>query len=336
MAATTTTTTTTTATDPLRWRMKVEEGRQTWEYFEDPEDPRLKAWPMTDADRYWQGLKLEDAPVYPAAKTPLESARNCLRFFKRLQTEDGHWAGEYGGPMFLIPGLCITMHITGAPWPAGQKAELIRYLCARANPVDGGWGVHIEGVSTAFGTALNYVALRILGLGPDHPVCVKARAYLHKIGGAVGVPAWGKFWLSVLNVYDWEGNNPIPPELWLLPYSLVPFHPGRMWVHTRQVYLPMSFLYGIRFQAKMDPLIASLRKELYTTDYEEINWPAQRNFVATVDLYSPHTKILDFLNSILGLYEKIPNSLLRKPALDAALEQVRHEDNNTKYLDIGP
>ena len=33
-------------------------------------------------------------------------------------------------------------------------------------------------------------------------------------GGATGVPAWGKFWLSVLNVYDWNGNNPIPPELW--------------------------------------------------------------------------------------------------------------------------
>jgi hypothetical protein len=33
-------------------------------------------------------------------------------------------------------------------------------------------------------------------------------------GGATGSPAWGKFWLSILNVYEWEGNNPIPPELW--------------------------------------------------------------------------------------------------------------------------
>jgi len=43
---------------------------------------------------------------------------------------------------------------------------------------------------------------------------VKARATLHKLGGAAAAPSWGKFWLSVLNVYDWEGNNPIPPELW--------------------------------------------------------------------------------------------------------------------------
>ncbi len=33
-----------------------------------------------------------------------------------------------------------------------------------------------------FGTALNYVALRILGVDREHPVCVKARGILHKLG----------------------------------------------------------------------------------------------------------------------------------------------------------
>ena len=56
--------------------------------------------------------------------------------------------------------------------------------------------------------------MRILGVKPDHPVAVKARACLHKFGGALGAPSWGKFWLSVLNVYDWEGNHPVPAELW--------------------------------------------------------------------------------------------------------------------------
>ena len=73
---------------------------------------------------------------------------------------------------------------------------------------------HIEGPSTVFGTALNYCAMRILGVKPDHPVAVKARACLHKFGGALGAPSWGKFWLSILNVYDWEGNHPVPAELW--------------------------------------------------------------------------------------------------------------------------
>jgi lanosterol synthase len=41
---------------------------------------------------------------------------------------------------------------------------------------------HEEGHSTVFGTALNYVVLRILGVSADHPVAVKARATLHKLG----------------------------------------------------------------------------------------------------------------------------------------------------------
>ena len=85
------------------------------------------------------------------------------------------------------------------------------------------------------GTALNYAALRLLGVPAEHPVVVRARATLHKLGGhtnsesyrvvrlqflggAAASASWGKFWLSVLNVYDWEGNNPIPPELWCVGY----------------------------------------------------------------------------------------------------------------------
>lgn len=30
----------------------------------------------------------------------------------RLQCEDGHWAGDYGGPMFLMPGLIFACYIT--------------------------------------------------------------------------------------------------------------------------------------------------------------------------------------------------------------------------------
>lgn len=41
---------------------------------------------------------------------------------------------------------------------------------------------HVEDKSTVFGTALNYVALRILGLGPDDPDIVRARVNLHSKG----------------------------------------------------------------------------------------------------------------------------------------------------------
>jgi lanosterol synthase len=139
-----------------------------------------------------------------------------MSFYSALQTADGHWACEYGGPMFLIPGLIISMYISEVPIPDSWSKEITAYLVSFANPQDGGWGVHTHHKSTAFGTVLNYVVLRILGMSPDHPVAVKARKLLHELGGAIGVPHWGKFWLSALGIYEWEGINPIPPELWCL------------------------------------------------------------------------------------------------------------------------
>lgn len=41
---------------------------------------------------------------------------------------------------------------------------------------------HTESPSTVFGTALNYAALRILGVPKHHPVLVRARTTLHKLG----------------------------------------------------------------------------------------------------------------------------------------------------------
>jgi lanosterol synthase len=41
-------------TDHTRWRMKNDDGRQTWHYLES--DDELKAWPMTSADKYYLGM----------------------------------------------------------------------------------------------------------------------------------------------------------------------------------------------------------------------------------------------------------------------------------------
>lgn len=73
---------------------------------------------------------------------------------------------------------------------------------------------HTAGKSTVFGTALNYVTMRLLGVDRDDPDIVRARGHLHQLGGANGIPSWGKFWLSVLGVYDWSGLNTLLPELW--------------------------------------------------------------------------------------------------------------------------
>ena len=144
----------------------------------------------------------------------MQSAANAFSFFSHLQLPPGNWACEYGGPLFLMPGLVITWYVTETPIPDPISIEMKRYLFARQNPEDGGWGLHIEGESSVFGTALNYVTLRLLGADVEDRRMIKARGKLHQLGGAVNGPHWAKFWLSALGVMEWEAVNPVPPELW--------------------------------------------------------------------------------------------------------------------------
>ncbi|GJP77609.1 hypothetical protein CLOP_g7972 [Closterium sp. NIES-67] len=155
-----------------------------------------------------------------SATAPDENAvdvtlKRAVRFYETIQAEDGHWAGDYGGPLFLMPGLLITLYVTGAldqVLSAEHKREMVRYLYNHQNP-DGGWGLHIEGHSTMFGSTLNYVSLRILGEGPANPAMTAGREWILSHGGATASTSWGKFWLCVLGVHDYRGINPMPPEL---------------------------------------------------------------------------------------------------------------------------
>eukprot|EP00873_Tetraselmis_striata_P019221 jgi/Tetstr1/439485/TSEL_027917.t1 len=287
-----------------------------------------KAWPA-------------DGPV------PLERVRATLHdgvdFYRYLQQPDGHWPGDYGGPMFLMPGMIIACYVTGCMDQvlSGQhKAEMLRYLVNHQNQ-DGGYGLHIEGDSTMFGTCLSYVSLRLLGMDADDEIASRSRSWIQSRGGANYVASWGKFWLAVLGVYSWDGMNPMPPEMWLLPYSAWSgvglAHPGRFWCHCRMVYLPMSYLYGARATGRDTPLTAALREELYVEDYASINWNRARNQIAKEDLYYPHPLLQDVLWWALYQAEGLlVGSSLRKRALAHVMEHIHYEDENTRYVDIGP
>lgn len=103
--------------------------------------------------------------------------------------------------------------MTNQPIAEEYRIEIANYIFSRQNE-DHGWGLHIEGESSVFGTAMNYTTLRLLGKDSEDLRLVKARALLHSMGGALNGPHWAKFWLSVLGVCEWDAVNPVPPELW--------------------------------------------------------------------------------------------------------------------------
>ncbi|ESK97698.1 lanosterol synthase [Moniliophthora roreri MCA 2997] len=298
-------------TDYSRWRLRVSEGgRHTWHYLRD--EQQCIEWPQTALDKYWLGLAT-DLPESGFATDSFSAAKKGYEFYKNLQANDGHWPGEYGGTLFMLPAIVIGSFICGMDFTTEERSELCRYLINLANHEDGGWGLHVAGESTVFGTTLNYVSLRILGLPAEHPTCIKARELLHRLGGATGVPVWGKFWLSLLNAYDWEGVNTPIPELLLMPHWL-PFHASRWW----------------------NDLILALREEIYPENYYSINWPSQRNNIAQVDTFAPHLMVYSFISDAMIVYERCALTPIRQAAISQVYRLIVAEDENTVYQGIAP
>ena len=329
-------------TDYSRWRLRNENGVHTWDYLTSDEE--VERWPQTIADKWYLGLDTQQ-PELPEAKTPLQCAENGLTFFSKLQLEPGNWGCEYGGPMFLLPGFIIASYVTGLPFSQPEQVEIARYIFSMQNigsknGGDGGWGLHIEANSSVFGTAMNYTALRLLGISAEDPRMRKARGCLYDLGGALHGPHWAKYWLSVLGVMDWDAVNPVPPELWLLP-DWVPISPWRWWIHMRMVFLPMSYVWSKKWsypKADSDPLIGQLRQELFTQPYEEIRWPRFRNAISSMDNYHPKSWVLNTINWLLVMIY-IP--YIRFAYLISQAEQwvwrlVQMEDYNSDFADLAP
>ncbi|KAI9217965.1 terpenoid cyclases/protein prenyltransferase alpha-alpha toroid [Blastocladiella britannica] len=324
-------------TDISKWRLHVDDGRQWWQYHVN--DAATKPFPA--ADRYWLSMLPNAEPASKEPETLSDQIHASFRFAAATQTDDGHWAGEYGGPMFLLPGLVIAWYVTGrsdSVLDHPQRVEMVRYLRSKQAPGSpGGWGIHVESPATVFGTTLNYVAMRLLGVDADDADMVKARAWLHSVpGGARAVPSWGKFWLATLGLYDWSGMNPVPPELWLLP-DWAPVHPSRMWCHTRAVYLPMGYCYGLKLTYPPgDPLVDALKEELFTEPFDRIDWTRTATDVADVDRYVPRSRLSEWAWWVLAQLEKVHLPGLRHRAVAHSLQLVENEDDNTGSLDLGP
>lgn len=355
----------------LYWQLTTDRGRQIW-HFKHPEAPHLadedfwrsnkglailqelkeaftynKIQNPNSGDKVYRALSTQAnfTPLNDLSMPPMptgshlqnkafRTAYKGIHFYKSLQAAEGHWPGDYGGPMFLLPGLIIASHITSTPFPAPHRQLMQCYLLNHQN-ADGGWGMHIEGHSTMFGTVMQYVSLRILGLNATEPAMQKAQQWIKANGGVTYLPAWGKFYLSVLGAYEWEGNNPLLPELWLLPKNL-PIHPGNYWCHSRLVFLPMGYCYAVKFTMPANSLTEELKKELYTQEYTTINWKATRSLCAKPDSYYPQPDMLKQMNKALSMYEKGFIKGWREKGVQFALDYIDAEDEHTNYVNLGP
>ncbi|XP_071936529.1 beta-amyrin synthase 2-like isoform X2 [Coffea arabica] len=345
-------------------------GRRTWEFDPDYGTPQereqveearrdytknqFRAKPSGDVLKQMQLIKENQADLsLPNVRigrmeelnrqTVTTALRKALRFTSAVQAHDGHWPSEMSGPLFYVPPLIMLLYMSGTTnvvLSSEHKKEIMRYIYNHQNK-DGGWGFHIEDHSTMFGTANNYVALRLLGEnadGPNGEALSKARNWILDHGGLVMITSWGKMSFSLIGLYEWSGCNPVPPELFLLP-SYLPMHAGKLWCYLRETYMPLAYLYGRKYVGPISDLILLLRKELYNDPYDTIDWNATRHFCLKDDLTSPHPfmqdAIWDILHHIVEPLLKLwPFSKFRENALQKIITHIHYEGENSRYVNI--
>ena len=279
------------------------------------------------------------ASVVTATPEPSSAAARALAHLGSVQKSDGAFEGEVvWNPMLLGQYVFVRTIVAGpgsSPFSAEERRRMIRYFEITRTP-EGGWGMHPASGPYVFFTALSYVALRLLGVAPDEPLAAEARRFLRAEPGRVlSIPTWGKLWLAILGLYEYEGVNPVPPELFLLP-AQAPFHPDRFYCHTRYIYLAIAYLYGRRFRANLGPITADLRRELYDAPFETIDFSAHRHDLAAIDLHVRPGLGLRFAYDSLALYERARIPYLRQIALDRCFTRILYEMRASRHQAISP
>ncbi|MCL2625855.1 MAG: terpene cyclase/mutase family protein [Cystobacterineae bacterium] len=264
-----------------------------------------------------------------------QSMHRAVENLARLQHTDGSWLGDYGGPAFLLP-MYVALCEAAQRLPDKQRTQRMRTYILNTQRADGSIGLHAEDDrGSMFCTALNYVALRILGASSEETPLANMRRWMQQNGGPAGAASWGKFTLCLMGLYEWRGIWPVLPELWLLP-TWKSFHPSKLWCHCRQVYLPMAWLYGKRAQAPVTALTRALREELWNGQWAKISWEKQRSVVCKEDNFRPQTQRLLRVNQAQAAFEAFHSKSLRNKAVDECLKHILYENRATNDINIGP
>ncbi len=252
----------------------------------------------------------------------------------RMQRDDGSWEGECVWCPMLTAQYTMTAHIIGLEISPERRRGILSHFRATQNRA-GVWGLHPEDGGSLFVTTLVYIAARLLGARSSERWLRDAKLLFASEGGVQRIPTWGKVWLAFLDLYGWEGINPILPEAWALP-SWLPIHPANYYCHTRSIYLGLAVLYGDRFVAPRTPLIDALRAELYPEGYESIDFSTCANEIREADAPFRSHPALRALFRVARKYDRHQRPAFRRRLLGDLRETMRRDLCASDYLSLSP
>lgn len=252
----------------------------------------------------------------------------------RMQRTDGSWEGECVWCPMLTAQYTMTAHAIGSRIPAERREGILAHFRSTQNDA-GIWGLHPFDEGSLFVTTLVYVAARLLGASANAPWLQDARRMFDRDRGVQRIPTWGKVWLALLDLYPWDGVNPILPEIWALP-SRFPLHPANYYCHTRSIYLGLAVLYGERFVAPNTPIVTELRTELYAGRYDATDFAAYANDIREQDAAFRASNGLRLLFGLSRLYERVRLKRVRRRVLRGLRQRMRRDLRASSYLSLSP
>jgi lanosterol synthase len=264
----------------------------------------------------------------------LEVLKRGVKALLAHQNAEGFWEGEVVWCPMLVAQYTLMCYVTKTAISPERQAAIEQQFRA-TQFASGLWGLHEKSEPYLFVTTLVYVAARILGIEKDDLLLSNARKFIRQEGGVISIPSWGKFWLAILNLYDWRGVNPVLPEVWLLPQWLFA-HPSNYYCHTRLIYLGMGYIYSRKFQVALTPLIRELRSELYLKDYDRIDFNRARSTLRSEEIYSPPSFALRLFYDLAAIFDRLHSKRVRVKVMNRAIDRIRFELQTTDYTCISP
>lgn len=161
------------------------------------------------------------------------------------QQPDGHWVFELEADATIPAEYVLLRHYLGEAVDVELERKIGNYLRRRQSDQHDGWPLYQDGGFDISATIKAYFALKMIGDDIDAPHMARARAAIHKAGGAEAGNVFTRIQLALYGAGPWDAVPTIPPELILAP-KWFPIHLSKMSYWARTVVVPLLVLCALK------------------------------------------------------------------------------------------
>jgi squalene-hopene/tetraprenyl-beta-curcumene cyclase len=155
---------------------------------------------------------ITDGPCAPPLGTAIARAVDALF---RLRDPAGYWWAELESNVSITAEVLLLHHVWGV-FERIPRAAAEQYFRAQQRD-HGGWELAYGDGGELSVTIEAYMALRLLGVGPDDDALRRARTFVLARGGITQARIFTKMHLALIGAYEWSGLPSLPPWLMVLP-----------------------------------------------------------------------------------------------------------------------